>query len=228
MPPERSTFRRYFFLRAGSGCKFLHCQLNQADASGDKPLRIVWGRQETFMFRRRALIIAVGAFVFGFAATEAVTQQMQATGVVVEATPHVKTEAIIMLQNDALLMRRAGSVEEVGLYLKGVRGVFDQVYAGIDTPETISAVVVVKPGRKARLWLVSSLKNPPDRTDLLTHFQALAAPEVQEGPVAFVIRLTVAGAAMERIPLLPPEWTAAFEGHFAIMPDAITTYLWTD
>lgn len=180
------------------------------------------------MFKKRALAIAVGAFALGFAATEAITQPVRAVRVAVESAPHVKTEAIVMLQNDALLMRRAGSVEEVGLFLKGVRGVFDQAYAGIEAPETISAVVAVKPGRKARLWLVSSLKNSPDRTELMARFNALAAPEVKEGSVAFVIRFTVAGAAMEKIPLLPPEWTAAFGSQPAILPDAITTYLWTD
>ncbi len=142
--------------------------------------------------------------------------------------PHVKTEKVIMLQPDAMAGKRIASVEEMGRYLKGVCEVFAKVYENIDTPETVNAVVAVKPGRKARLWLVSSLQTPPDRADLMARFQALPAPEVKEGPVAFVIRFTVAGAALEEIPLLPPEWNSAFGGKTVMLPDAITTYIWTD
>jgi hypothetical protein len=180
------------------------------------------------MFRKRALATALGAFVFGFAAMEAITQLPQAAQAEVQPVPHVKTETIIMLQNDAMLVKRAESAEETGLYLKGVREVFDKAYTSVETPETISAVVVVKPGLKARLWLVSSLQSPPDRRVLMADFQALPVPEVKEGPIAFVIKFTVAGAPMEKIPLLPPEWSTAFAGKTAMMPDAITTYVWTD
>jgi hypothetical protein len=180
------------------------------------------------MIKRRAVVLGLGAFVLGFAGAGTITRQVAFPQAVAEPAPHVKTEAIVMLQNDAVLMRRVHSAEEAGLFLKGVRQEFDRAYADIDTSETISAVVAVKPGRKARLWVVSSLKNPPDRTELMARFNALSVPEVREGPVAFVIRLTVGGAAMERIPLLPPEWTAAFGGRPAVMPDAITTYLWSD
>jgi len=180
------------------------------------------------MSAKWVLGIAIGAFVLGFAGTEAITQQVRIPqAVAAEPASHVKTEAIIMLQNDALLMKRAGSAEEVGLFLKGVRGVFDQVYAGVDRPETINAAVVVKPGRKARVWLVSSLQGQPDRTELMARFAALPAPEVKDGPVAFIVRLSVGGGS-EKIPLLPPEWTAAFDGKPAVMPDAITSQIWTD
>jgi hypothetical protein len=181
-------------------------------------------------FRLCGQLFAFGAFISGFAASGVLLRQPAVPQAVAEPAPaHVKTEAIIMLQNDALLTRRVHSVEEAGLFLKGVREVFGRAYAGNDTPETISAVVAMKPGRKAKLWLVSSLKQQqPDRTALMASFNALAVPEVQEGPVAFVIRFTVGGAAMENIPLMPPEWTAAFGDKPAIMPDAITTYLWTD
>jgi hypothetical protein len=179
------------------------------------------------MSARWVLAVGVGAFALGFAGTEAITQQVRIPQAAAEPSSQVKTEAIVMLQNDALLMKRAQSAEEIGLFLKGVRGVFDQVYTGADAPETINAAVVVKPGRKARVWIVSSLQSPPDRTALMGRFAALPAPEVKDGPVAFIIRLSVGGAS-EKIPLLPPEWTAAFEGKPAIMPDAITSQVWTD
>ncbi len=145
-----------------------------------------------------------------------------------QPAPHVKTEAIIMLQNDAMLGRRVASNRDMGLYLKAVREVFAEAYETIDTPETISAVVAVKPGRKARMWIVSSLQTPPDRAALIARFAALPVPEVREGPVAFAIRFTIGGATPEKIPLLPPEWSAAFGGKPAMMPDAITTYIWKD
>ena len=62
--------------------------------------------------------------------------------------PHVKTEKVIMLQPDAMAGKRIASVEEMGRYLKGVCEVFAKVYEKIDTPETVNAVVAVKPGRR--------------------------------------------------------------------------------
>jgi hypothetical protein len=171
------------------------------------------------MFKRQILAAAFGAFALSVSAPHAIAQA---------PAPHVKTENIIMLQNDAIIGQRAVSVKDVGLYLKAVREAFDAAYAKIDTPEAVSAVVAIKPGRKGRLWLVSSLPNPPDRTDLMTRFQAIPVPEVKDGSLAFAIRFTIAGAPMAKIPMLPPEWNAAFAGKPAIMPDAITTYIWTD
>jgi len=141
---------------------------------------------------------------------------------------HVKTEAIIMLQSDAQLGQRASNVSDVGLYLKHVQEAFAKSYETIDTPETISAVVALKPVNKAKLWIVSSLPNPPDRGELIKRFDAVPVPEVKEGPLAFAIRLTVAGGGREKTPLLPPEWSAAFGGQKVMMPDAITTYIWKD
>ncbi len=174
------------------------------------------------MFTKHTIAIAFTCAALNFFKLPALAQELP------QPAPHVKTEAIIMLQNDAMLGKRAGSVREVGLYLKGVREAFAAAYEKIDTPETLSAVVAVKPGRKARLWIVSSLQTPPDRAALMARFDALPVPEVREGPVAFAIRFTVAGAKPEKIPMVPPDWNAAFGGKPAIMPDAIATYIWKD
>ena len=176
------------------------------------------------MFRKQTLAAAFAALLLGSAAPAGAQQQAAPQ----QPAPNIKTEAIIMLQNDALLGKRAVSVQEVGLYLKAVREAFAQAYAGVTVPETLNAIVAVKPGRKARLWIVSSLPNPPDRTALMARFQAVPVPEVRDGPIAFTIRFTVAGGTADRIPMTPPEWTKAFGGKPAVMPDAITTYIWTD
>ena len=176
------------------------------------------------MFKRQILATAFGVFALSASATHAIAQA-PAPQAAQRPAPHVKTESIIMLQNDAVIGQRAVSVKDVGHYLKVVREAFDAAYANVDTPETVSAVVAIKPGRKARLWLVSSLPNLPDRTDLMARFQAIPAPEVKDGPLAFAIRFTIAGAPMAKIPMLPPEWNAAFAGKPAIVPDAITTYI---
>ncbi|MGO9171019.1 MAG: hypothetical protein ACLP7P_03515 [Rhodomicrobium sp.] len=181
------------------------------------------------MFTKQTMAVAAAAAIaLNLSALPAGAQQSPPPQRAQQPAPHVKTEAIIMLQNDAMLGRRVASNAEMGLYLKAVREAFAQAYEKIDTPETISAVVAVKPGRKARLWIVSSLQTPPDRTALMARFAALPVPEVREGPVAFAIRFTIAGAKPEKIPVVPPEWNAAFGGKPAIMPDAITTYIWKD
>jgi hypothetical protein len=180
--------------------------------------------EEAAMLRKQTLAASFGLFTLGFLGMQAQAQQPQAP----QPAPHVKTEAVIMLQNDALMNKRVPSIGEMGRYLKAVREAFAQAYEPVKTPETLNAIVAVKPGKKARLWLVSSLQNPPDRADLMTRFQTVPVPEVKEGLVAFAIRFTIAGATPEKIPMFPPEWMAAFGGQPAMMPDAITAYIWKD
>jgi hypothetical protein len=177
---------------------------------------------------KQMLAIALEAFALALPGIPARASQIQDPQQMPQPAPHVKTEAIIMLQNDAVMNKRVPGIEEMGRYLKGVREAFAQAYATVRTPETLSAIVAVKPGKKARLWLISSLENPPDRTDLTARFETVPVPEVKEGPVAFAIRFTIAGAKPAKIPLLPPEWMAAFDGQPAMMPDAITAYIWKD
>jgi hypothetical protein len=177
---------------------------------------------------KQTLAIALGAFALALPAIPTHANQTQAPQQMPQPAPHVKTEAIIMLQNDAIMSKRVPSIDEMGRYLKGVREAVAESYETVKTPETLSAIVAVKPGKKARLWLISSLHNPPDRTDLMARFETLPVPEVKEGPVAFAIRFSIAGAKPEKIPLLPPEWMAAFGGQPAMMPDAIAAYIWKD
>jgi hypothetical protein len=151
-----------------------------------------------------------------------------------EAPPvSIKSEATILLQNDTLLKARAADVSAVGQYFKSVRKVFSQTYPKDAPPEAVNMVLAVKPDRKARVWFVSSLKNPPDRSQFMAQFDALPVPEVKNGPVALVEIMTIGGARRQtasgrRLPMFPPEWTKQFGNRRVIFPDAITLYIWKD
>ena len=95
------------------------------------------------------------------------------------------------------------AVPELAGYVKKLQADCEDFFAGTTTPENLDIVVAVKPGKVSRVWFVSS-RSPAageKRDALRAKLEAVAAPDVSGGPIAFAMVGKIAGGD----PALPPE-----------------------
>ncbi len=80
-------------------------------------------------------------------------------------------------------------------YAKQLRATCTEFFATTKTPETLHIVVAIRPGKRARVWLVSSTRPAPDaqREPLRMKLEAVSPSDVHDGPIAFSISAKLAG-----------------------------------
>lgn len=104
------------------------------------------------------------------------------------------------------------AVEELGKYFKSVEAICLEFFAGVTTPENFTVVVAVKPGKRAKIWFISSREPEAaeHRDELRQRLEAIPAPLVRGGPIAFALRGKLAGGvapeASKDRPPIPAEW----------------------
>lgn len=135
-----------------------------------------------------------------------------------EAVKGFETQNIVLYQTDDVLHARIPSVEELGGYMKRLQGVCTTFFADADKPETLHVVVVLKPGKRSRVWFVSSTRPSGDkeRESLRRKLEAVTPVDVRQGPVAFAISAKIAGGDGKSPgtgagyqPPIPAEWRDA-------------------
>jgi hypothetical protein len=144
---------------------------------------------------------------------------------------------VALYQPDDVLQARVGVVAALTNYIEQLRGICTEYFATTTTPETLHIVVAVRPGKRARVWLVSSTRREPEaqREPLRKQLEAIPPCEVHGGPIAFAISAKLAGGdgqipKEDRTPI-PKEWQDAVtatgrEG--GPVPDGVFDLIWPD
>jgi hypothetical protein len=145
-----------------------------------------------------------------------------------------KFESAVLYQPDEPLRARLGSAGELAAYMRRLEAVCTTFFAAEKTPERMDVVVGLKPGRKVRVWFVSSRRTSGDQTlaALRKKLEAVRACDVHGGPIAFALRCTIAGGggppkAAGAMPM-PQEWRNAAGGKNVLVPDGVFQRIWPD
>jgi hypothetical protein len=108
------------------------------------------------------------------------------------------------------------SVRDLADYTKRLQAVCSQFFAQTTIPEDLSIVVAVKPGKRSKVWFVSSRApaSSERRDDLRAELEAVLPPFVHGGPIAFAIVGRIAGGQIKgetkaSPPPVPNEWRDA-------------------
>jgi hypothetical protein len=145
---------------------------------------------------------------------------------------------LALFQTDPVLQARLKSVDDLAGYMKGLQQVCVSSLSDVAKPGALDIVVAVKPGRRSRVWFItSSTATPgaPRLADLEAKLQAVPPPDVNGGPVAFAIIGSVGGALRpheagnDLPPPVPSEWTAKAAGKKNVsVPDGMLALAWPD
>jgi TonB family protein len=129
-----------------------------------------------------------------------------------------ETSNIALYQKSTTVAQRVPSAEELAAYIKKLQSALGDYFADSTTPATFQAVVAVRPGKRVRVWLISSL--PSKKADpfdaLRAKLEAIVPMDVQGGPIAFAICGKLAGDHSrsshndaDAQPPIPQEWQDA-------------------
>lgn len=147
-------------------------------------------------------------------------------------------DSMMLYQEDNTLRARAVEVTTLGEFVKQIETTCSQFFAKTDRPESLDVVVAVKPGKKSRVWFVSSIrKDQKELEPLRKKLEAIPAMTVKQGPVVFALKGLIAGgdskkAEKESPPNLPipSEWKDAatsVKQNLAV-PDGFLELVWPD
>jgi hypothetical protein len=124
-----------------------------------------------------------------------------------------RTDHIAVYQQQQVLLKRLPGPEVFGAYAKELGQVAHNFFVGDTVPEKLDIVVVLQPGGRPRVWLVSSIREGDSKELEPLRKLLLAVPpiEVRDGPVAFAVQASIAGggappAGNDSPPPLPMEW----------------------
>jgi len=120
-------------------------------------------------------------------------------------------------QQRDVLLKRMPDQNAISDYVSDLKGVVHNFYVGESKPEILHIVLVVRPGRRSRAWIMSSARpdGSPELGRLRRLVESVRPLEVLGGPVALALSGTVAGGdgsellegEAYRNPV-PPEWRA--------------------
>jgi hypothetical protein len=179
---------------------------------------------------RRALRVAC-ACVLALAATSAVALP-RSSGKPFESSD------IVLYQPDAELKSRMGhDAAPLADYIRRLSTAAESIVAEAppSAGATAAIVVVVKPGRRSRVWLVLGGNELPDavKRRLVPALEAIRPLPVRDGPVAFAMTFHAWGGGIpivdpEMPAPIPPEWQEASAAIGGGMLDAIIEQAWPD
>ncbi len=144
---------------------------------------------------------------------------------------------VVLYQPDEVIQARVGAVAALTNYIEQLRAVCTEFFATTKTPETLHIVVAVRPGKRARIWFVSSTRPEPDaqREPLRKQLEAIPPCDVHDGPIAFAISAKLAGGdgqppTGDGTPI-PKEWqeaATATDKEMVLVPDGVLNLIWPD
>ena len=143
--------------------------------------------------------------------------------------------SVTLYQPNEVLQARVPDTRALAAYIQSVTTVCQEHFAEARTPELLDVVVAIKPGRRARAWLVSATRTESEAAldALRRQIEAIRPTDVREGPVAFAIIGSIAGASRPPFdaagyePPMPREWRdAPTTGSEDVVPDDILRVIW--
>jgi hypothetical protein len=142
-----------------------------------------------------------------------------------------ETDIFLYQPDDVLQERLSGSVRGISDYAKRLMSTCEASFASAaPMPETLNIIVAVRPGKRSRVWFVSSRStDTPQRQALRRKLEAITPCEVRGGPVVFALSYKVAGGDGKRLknPPIPKEWEDAAKGkELLITWDGILDIVW--
>ena len=181
---------------------------------------------------------SLAALVFLAAATSGAAQPPAA------ARPKPRPKAgfemlrVALYQKDEVLQARLASVDELAGYIKKLQETCVASLSDVTKSGALDVVVAVKPGRRSRVWFLTSTTlspGPARLAALQTQLQAIPPPEVRNGPLALAI---IGGLGSVRRPHeaandlpapIPTEWAQAAKGKKNVsVPDGMLALLWPE
>ncbi len=147
---------------------------------------------------------------------------------------------IAVYQTLDILVNRMPPKEAVSAYVAQLEAVAHNFFVGVGTPETLHIVVVTRPGRRSRVWLVSSARpgNSAALEPLRKLLEAVPALEARGGPIMIALSGTIAGGdgkepldGADYRPPIPGEWrelAASLPDPPPYSSDAFLDRLWPD
>ena len=73
-----------------------------------------------------------------------------------------ETDHVVFYLPEEVMEARVGSVGDFVNYAKQLQAICTEFFTTTKTPETLHIVVAVHPGKRARVWFVSSTRPAPD------------------------------------------------------------------
>jgi len=151
----------------------------------------------------------------------------------------VMMDTVVFCQPDSDLRPRLPSIKELAEYAKQIEATAIKSFqAAADLKPTSGAIVVaIRPGRKAKAWLMSSEYDFPQTVskDFQAQFGTLRPARVNLGPVAFALLFTINGGGKPLVSPgsmmpMPQEWQEASKNATRplLVPDDILAVIWPD
>jgi hypothetical protein len=144
---------------------------------------------------------------------------------------------VATFHTDDVLQARLASIDAYAAYVKALAETTTGALKETPGRCGLDIVVAVKPGRRARVWFVSTppaVPGPVVLDALRRQLEAVPAPEVRQGPLAFALiglmgdALRPREAALDLPPPVPVEWRAAARGKKVDVPDGMIALAWPD
>jgi len=152
----------------------------------------------------------------------------------VRSETHFERDRVFLYQPDADLRARLESVEDLTAYIKRLQAAGTSFFASEQKPESLDVIVGVKPGKRVKIWFISSRRPSEDKElgALRKKLEAVRPCSVHAGAVVFALNWTIAGAkpaakgkAESPFPI-PKEWRNS--GKNLSVPDGIFERIWRD
>jgi hypothetical protein len=157
-----------------------------------------------------------------------------------DASNGFKMERVVVYQANDIVTKRMPPGESSRSYIEQIQQVAHNFFVGDAVPETFSIVVATRPGRRSRVWFVSSYRagNSPELEPLRRLLESVPPMNVRDGPVILGFTALIAGGDGKDRPVgadyrnpVPAEWEAAagaLKQPPAFASDAYIDLVWPD
>jgi hypothetical protein len=149
-------------------------------------------------------------------------------------------EHVVVYQPNDVMVRRMPPTERMKSYVSQMGDVAHNFFVGDAAKETFSIVVITRPGKRTRVWFVSSTRpgNAPELEPLRRLLEAVPALDVRGGPLILGFTALIAGGdgkdqamSEEYHNPMPDEWRQAMRALKDPVPvgsDAFVDLVWPD
>ncbi|HEY1848615.1 MAG TPA: energy transducer TonB [Opitutaceae bacterium] len=126
-----------------------------------------------------------------------------------------KLDSVTEYQPHDVIIRRIPPNERINEYIRQMTVTAHGFFVNDTRPETLSIVVVARPGGRSRIWLLPSIRRAQDLEPLKKLLLGVRPLEVKGGPVILCLTGLIAGGdgsekvlGQEYRTPIPPEWKA--------------------
>ena len=140
---------------------------------------------------------------------------------------------IVLYQPESVLQKRAPPAQSWADYIRALQSTCTVFLRETGAQEAPDVFVALKPGRRSRIWFISSTPAAAGLLEPLRgRLERIEAPEVRGGPVTFLFAAAPGGTARGHPePRLPDEWLTAIREsgrEFMMVPDEVLAIVWPD